>query len=187
MEADTPTERPTTSRDSGHELDIWKHFSASASTDKHTMITTVTWLLGFSIGAVAYAITKLIRSERPPFVEYPGQTVMISVAGMAISALAAYVTLLYAGYASRNWAKADAIAIENKWTDLLPNPGEPVGSNVSSLTKIAWRLGRGVDHQREIPPVFRVFFFGAIAVLTVNLVLFLWAAAALVILPPRSA
>jgi len=148
------------------------------------MITTVIWLLGFGISAVAYAITRLIRSERPPFIEYPGQTVMISVAGIALSALAAYVALLYAGYASRNWAKADAIAIKNGWNDLLPNSGGPVGNNVSSLMKIAWRLGRGVDHQREIPPVFRVFFFGAIAALTVNLVLFLWAAAALIILPP---
>jgi hypothetical protein len=174
----TPGE-PTKLRDDKADLDMWKHFSSSGSTDKHTMITTVTWLLGFGVAAVTYIVTKLITSQRPPVLKYPGQIAIVSFVGAAIAVLAAYVALLYAGYASRNWARADAVA-----GDLPPDGKAPAANNAPRLTKLAWHFGRGVDHTRDIPPVFRVFFFAAIAVFVANLALLLWALAILLSFRP---
>jgi hypothetical protein len=55
-----------TNIDTRCDLEVWKHLSEGASTDKHTMITTVTWLLPFAIGAVANAVTNLVKSEQSP-------------------------------------------------------------------------------------------------------------------------
>jgi hypothetical protein len=159
MATDAVTDVPKNSRDERDNLEIWKHFSSSGSTDKHTMLTTVTWLLGFGAAAITYIVTTLIESQRPPVLKYPWQIAVVSIVGAAIAALAAYIALLYAGYASRNWAKADTIAVANGWLDLLPDSKEPPAGDATRLTRRAWRYGRGVDHARTIPPVFLVFFF----------------------------
>jgi hypothetical protein len=45
---------------------------------------------------------------------------IISMLGISVSISSGYITILYGGYSNRNWQKADDIAENRGWKDLLP-------------------------------------------------------------------
>jgi len=81
-------------------FEIWKFYGEAAGADKNWMINIVTWLFAFSS-----ATTILRAGEVSKFT-----AVILAVLGILFSALAALTALLYGGYATRNWAKADRVA-----------------------------------------------------------------------------
>ena len=77
--------------------------------DKNTMFSTVSWLLALSAGGIGYVVTQRVASTWP-WLERPGPVIVIASLGIMLSLVAAYVTLLYGGYANQNWDPANAIA-----------------------------------------------------------------------------
>ena len=84
-------------------FEVWKYYGGIGAADKDRMIQIVTWLLGFSAAIIGfyYASGKLVE---------PLGKVLLIVIGILVSLLAAFVALLYGGYAAWNWAIADRIA-----------------------------------------------------------------------------
>ena len=90
-------------------------------TDKNTMVTIVSWLLAFAATAIGYIVThKDMIGPTAGEISHPLRMMAVSLLGLVVSGIAGYVTLLYGGYANRNWAKADEIADRRGWLDLLP-------------------------------------------------------------------
>jgi hypothetical protein len=161
-----------------HDFESWKHFAGMGGTDKNTIITTVSWLLGLTATAIGYIVTQLISST-PPRLQHPGKMMVVSLLGLVISGLAGYLTLLYGGYANRNWAKADQIARKRGWLDLLPESSsgdtrEDGKSRPSRLAAIAWRFARPCEPKRELAPVFVVFLFLSILSGLADCVFLIW-------------
>jgi hypothetical protein len=104
-------------RSSAQDLELWKHHASFGGEDKNRMVTITTWLLGFSAAIFWYAVTKLPLSNSGDAL----RIILISILGISISVFAAYISLLFSGYANQNWEKADEIASERHWCDLLPD------------------------------------------------------------------
>jgi MFS family permease len=130
-------------------------------TDKNTMIVTVSWLLGLAAGAIGYVVPHVIGSTAARL-ENPLRIAAVSALGLLLSLVAAYVALLYAGYANRNWAQADMIARKRGWLDLLPEGCAGETTRRKWVAAAAWRLSRPCDPERKLAPVFFVFSFLAI-------------------------
>lgn len=144
------------------DLEAWKHFASTGAIDKNTMITVVSWLLGVGTAPVGYIVTQLITSFVPPKFKEPGQVILLSGMGMLISGIAGYVTLLYGGYANRNWAKAEYFARKRNWRDLLSETDPRYQNHVTredrrGLARIAWTFARHHDPDTELPPVFLAY------------------------------
>ncbi len=93
-------------------FEAWKYYGGIGGADKNRMIQIVTWLLGFSAAIIGfYASGKLT--------EPVGNVLLIGI-GILVSILAAFVALLYGGYAARNWSIADRIACKYDWTEQKP-------------------------------------------------------------------
>lgn len=95
-------------------IQLWQHFASVGGNDKDRMVTAATWLLAFSGAIVGYIVTKGLSSD------HYEASVFLAALGLIVSLLAAFVTLMYGGYANSNWAIADTIAIKRKWYDLIP-------------------------------------------------------------------
>jgi hypothetical protein len=141
------------------DLEVWKHFAGMGGTDKNTMILVVSWLLGLAAGAIGYCVNELSDSPSAGLGQ-PVSVVAVSGLGLILSLLAAYVTLLYGGYANRNWAQADMVARKHGWRDLLPEgcAGEKTRRRWG-LAATAWWFARPCDPERTLAPVFWVFSF----------------------------
>ena len=155
------------------DLEAWKHFASTGAIDKNTMITAVSWLLGVGTAPIGYVVTQLIESFVPLHFKEPGQVVLLLVMGMLISSAAGYVTLLYGGYANRNWARAEYFAKKHDWRNLLPETdaryqGPVPRTDRRGMAGIAWWFARHCDPETELPPVFRVFFFLALVMFVTN-------------------
>jgi hypothetical protein len=92
--------------------------------DKDRMVQITTWLLGFSAGILSLHATGKLTAPWAP--------ILLIVLGILVSALAAFVALLYGGYATWRWAIADQIATAEAkiaeaypWSVLLPTNDLP--------------------------------------------------------------
>jgi hypothetical protein len=179
------------------DIELWKHHASIGGQDKDRMVTIVSWLLGFSAVTLWYIITRLIDSEAI-VLEKPRIAMLVAVLGVGVSILALYISLLYGGYSNQNWEKADKIACDRKWYDLLPPNGsyprhddihkggaEPVpepqglGSRQDGKPHLLNCLPRSwakpSDPKKMLAPVFITFFCLATLSLVLHLVIFVCA------------
>ncbi|RHW23371.1 hypothetical protein D0Z08_30235 [Nocardioides immobilis] len=103
---------------------MWRHFAAFGGEGKNRMVTVTSWLLGLSSALLWYVISRSI-GDRGVRLDEPERALVTASVGMVVSATAGYVALLYAGYANQNWHRADSIAENNRWRDLLPDYPDP--------------------------------------------------------------
>jgi hypothetical protein len=146
-------------------FEVWKYYGGIGGADKDRMIQIVTWLLGFSAAIIGfYASGKL---------QEPLGTVLFIVIGILVSLLAAFVALLYGGYAAWNWSIADQIACNYEWTEQKPdyNPFESVKTR-STATLSLWLAKPCGD---RIAPVFWVFFWVSLGSFIFHVILLLTA------------
>ena len=118
--------------------EVWQHYRSVGEADKDTMIKIVTWLLGFSAGIIGVFATGKLE---PRFAS------VVMVLGMVLSLLAAFTALLYGGYATRNWYKAEQIAeqyggavVKREWPPEVKYPWTsalPLWLSKPSHTKVA--------------------------------------------------
>lgn len=147
-------------------MELWTYFGGVGATDKNTMVTVGSWLLGFSASIAGYLVVNVI-SIHPLFVKEPYQGIFLALLGLIISWVAVYVSLLYGGYTNWNWAKADAIARDQttrypKWKELLPENSKAVVSReptpkLSFFCARAARFGQPCDPTTELAPVFSLY------------------------------
>jgi hypothetical protein len=156
------------------DLELWKHHANFGGEDKNRMVTIASWLLVGSAGMLAYSwenlsfeniniweIKNIAESIRDPV-----KALGFAILGLGVSILAAYISLLYGGYANRNWEKADRIAKNRGWKDLLPSHETSSGY---SLNAIAKRRARDCDPEKTLPPVFKVYFGIAVCLCVLHL------------------
>jgi len=153
----------------------WEHFSSTGGIDKNTMVTVVSWLLGFSGAIIGYIVTQKINPDR--FVlRQPVATLFLAGLGIVTSFAAGFVALLYGGYANRNWGRAHEIARARGWHDLLSEkPSSLRHSRPISLAAIATRLAGPQDCAKKLAPVFLVFMGLAVTSVGFHLTCLLWA------------
>ncbi|HEV8507978.1 MAG TPA: hypothetical protein VGQ53_21395 [Chitinophagaceae bacterium] len=131
-----------------NDLEVWKHFGSTGGSDKNSMIQIVTWLLSLSTAIIGLYATNKFGNR--------SAINILFIVGALVSALAAYIALLYGAYSLRNWAIADRIAEQNHWEKQLPgyNPFEEV--KLGRWTKRVSRLGKPCKD--EVALVFWIFF-----------------------------
>jgi hypothetical protein len=181
-------------RTTNQDLDLWKHHASFGGEDKSRMVVLESWLLGFSAVIIGYFATHLIDPPALRFDE-PLRASIISGLGFFVSLAAAYVVLVYGGYANKNWAYAVALARRHGWTDLRPEskgfcvpkeyPRDPqiswlrhrLGWLRHRLNWWSWRCATSVKPEKALAPVFEIFFGFAFFSLVVNCVLIVWSLA----------
>jgi hypothetical protein len=143
--------------DPAEAIHVWQYFDSVGGTDKNRMVTVSTWLLTFSGGILGYAITQGLKGC------HDWESALLAILGLLISVFSAQITLLYGGYANRNWERADAIARINGWCDLLPEESSRVKSeidrrrlaaNSKSLARWARRRAKPHDPAETFAPIF---------------------------------
>jgi hypothetical protein len=166
-------------------LELWKYFDGMGATDKNTMVTVESLLMGFLAAIIWYVVTNLLAfrslaetaAATGVCVALPGLVITtprsgISLAflGLVISLVAGYVSLLYGGYSNRNWAKAAAIAGKQaqsypKWNELLPENLKVIAQQKTSyFWRWATNFGRPCNPIRQLPPIFCVYTWLAVCV-----------------------
>ena len=153
-------------RDTASDLELWKHFAATGAADKNTMISSVSWLLGFAAALLGFIGKESTGTESSQLIR------LSAFFGVVVSVVAAYISLLYGGYANKNWAKADEIASRNQWTDLVADPTER--STPTKLAALSMRLAHHCDPRMELAPVFSRFFGIAVGTGLVSLGFLIW-------------
>ena len=158
-------------------FEVWKHHASIGGADKDRMIQIATLLLGFSVAIVGFTFKEGIDSGK---VVEPVAVAFLAFAGAIISCACAVMTLLYGGYANRNWAKADQIARDYDWKRLDPNdsPFYQVGESEESPSsrRVAWALehsGPKLPH-KQLAPVFEWFFGLSLLSLLMHLSILGW-------------
>jgi hypothetical protein len=136
----------------------WEHFSSTGGTDKNTMVTVVSWLLGFSSVIVGYMVKEQFKPDSL-VLRQPLPTLFLAGIGFVISIVATFVALLYGGYAKRNWGRADEIAKARGWHDLLHEPARHHGHK---------------DRAKHIAPIFVIFAGVALMSAMVHFSILLW-------------
>lgn len=156
-------------------IELWKHYASTGAADKNTMVTVVSWLLGFSATIIGYIVTHLFKSDSFTFVQ-PWQAFSLAFLGVVISFVAGYVALLYGGYANRNWARADEVAGKSRWVELVPDYStgeqEPDGKTFG-LPGFAVGWSKDCDPHQKLPPVFWLFTWLSLFVFVVHLFFFI--------------
>ena len=160
-------------RNPDQDLELWKHHASFGGEDKSRMVTIASLLLGFSSTILGYFVATLVGPETFALSQ-PIKAIAASAVGIVVSALAAYVALLYGGYANQNWEKADQLAENRGWLDLLPSDKESLGF---ALHAIARRWARPCKPAEGLPPVFTVFVVLAMLSLVAHLTVVLWSVA----------
>jgi hypothetical protein len=155
-------------------LELWRHFADVGRADKNTMVTVTSWLLTFSATIIGYIVTQLVKFNSFAFTE-PPKVFGLALLGSAISFVAMYVALLYGGYAKKNWAKADEIALATGRSDLVPdysNLGRKESESVklSVVPAIAEKLAEPCDPRKTMAPVFLLFAGLALSVFIAHLI-----------------
>jgi hypothetical protein len=133
-------------------------------------VALASWLIGFSAAILGYFLTQLIAPDAFVLKE-PLRAVAVSILGIGVSIVAGYLSLLYGGYANRNWEKADQIADNRGWKDLLPSDQPTYGSGLNLIAK---GLARSCDPKHELPRVFVIFFGIAVFSFALHLALLVW-------------
>lgn len=133
-----------TRRDQALAFDVWKYHASVGGADKDRMVQITTWLLGFSAGILSLHATGKLTAPWAP--------ILLIVLGILVSALAAFVALLYGGYATWRWAIADQIATAEAkiaeaypWSVLLPTNDpikHPAGLSELPLWLVKPRAGK---------------------------------------------
>ena len=144
---------------------VWQHFASAGGADKNRMVTVTTWLLAFSGVILWHLVTKALRGWE---IVRPETALMLATVGIVVSILAVVVVKTYAGYANRNWAKADALAELYEWDDLHP---EKTGSSDviineqlqnahprGIIIRSAWDAAEPTNPWTRWPPIFWWFF-----------------------------
>lgn len=155
-------------REPDQDLELWKHHASFGGEDKNRMVIVSTWLLGGSAAILWYIWTKLICFDPLGF-EEPLRAMGATILGLLLSALAAYVTLVYGGYSNRNWEKAEQIAYRRGWNDLLPTQTDTPSTG---LNEIARKWARPCKPESELAPIFIVFFVSAGLLFVVHCIVF---------------
>jgi hypothetical protein len=148
---------------------VWEHFASVGGHDKDRMISVSTWLLAFSGMILGYSVTEGLSSSK-----YLASA-SLAVLGALVSLLAAYVTLMYGGYANRNWAVADGIASLKKWHFLLPDTQSrslELKEQREGLAKRADKYSRSFNLSKELAPIFTSFWRLALFSLILHIILF---------------
>ena len=128
-------------RSAGEDLEIWKHYASYGGEDKNRMVTIATSLLGGSAVILWYILTKQVNFNDGNLVlREAGISLGVAILGAGVSFLAGYVSLLYGGYSNRNWEKANQIAFNRGWYDLLPKTSNPNCSEKISPTFLLLRF-----------------------------------------------
>jgi hypothetical protein len=135
-------------------FEVWKYYASAGGVDKDRMIQIATWLLGFSAGILSLFATGKLTVPLAVF--------LLLFLGILVSVLAAFVALLYGGYATRNWAIADQIARTYAWPELLPT-----NNPIPQSTACWWAKPR----PGKLAPVFWLFFIASIVSAVVHLFL----------------
>ena len=144
----------------------WQYFASVGGNDKDRMVTASTWLLAFSGAIIGYSVTEGWRSGKY------GAIIILAILGMMVSVLSGCVTLMYCGYANRNWAMADVIADLKGWHDLVPERRSRVSVRLEEKrqtgtpiwpAKWANELSKAEDPLRRLAPIFRWFFWFSVA------------------------
>lgn len=150
-------------------IELWKHYAAFGGEDKNRMVTIASFLLGVSAAVLGVIVSLPMENNEWITFQQPRQAVMISALGIIISGIAAYIVLLYAGYSNQNWRKADAIASDRGWSDLMPPPSQDT-DGLPPLVRVSEKLARPCDPKSNIAPVFSIFSALSILFLLVHLI-----------------
>lgn len=125
-------------------FEAWRTCGATGGSDKNHMIQIVTWLLGFSAAIIGLQVTNGLPDSR------------VALLGVLVSLVAAYVALLYGGYAAWNWSVAYQIAQDWEWRPLQADHDPVAGSRANWQWSVVRRVASPC-HGR-IAPVFWMFF-----------------------------
>lgn len=100
------------------------------------MVTIDSWLLGGSAVMLTYIWNSLISPNSDIKstwdISQPVKALGFAILEMCVSILAAYISLLYAGYANWNWAKAKRTAENREWKDFLPSHEKSLGHSLNA-------------------------------------------------------
>jgi hypothetical protein len=160
-------------------LEIWKHFAQTGGADKERMVTIATWLLSLSATAIGYAATHFIESPWPLEVKASKEAAAaaLAVLGLFVSVVCTIIVLLYAGYTTWNWAKADELARKYRLNELLPEECKAEHASPKRHNRVVFRvitcLARPRDPRSHLAPVFWIFLILAFISLLVHAYL-LW-------------
>jgi hypothetical protein len=153
--------RRRTWNDEGLAFEAWKYCGGIGGSDKDRMIQIVTWLLGFSAAIIGFQATGELKDPS------------VTIFGVLVSLVAAYVALLYGSYAAWNWAIADEIAEAYDWRELHPDHDPTQRSKVGWQRTLVRCLARPC--QGKIAPVFWAFFAVSLVSAVIHCLL-LWCA-----------
>lgn len=142
-------------------FDVWKYYASVGGADKDRMVQITTWLLGFSAGILGLHATGKLTELRA--------ALLLIVLGILVSVLAAFVALLYGGYATWNWAIADQIARTYPWPELSPTNNPIPKSTAGWSAKPALWLAK--PRPGKLAPIFWLFFLVSMASAVIHLVL----------------
>ena len=161
-------------RSGGEDLEVWKRYASFGGEDKNRMVTIATSLLGGSAVILWDIWTEQIHWNSRCKIDFcnlefekPLRALGVALLGMGVSLLAGYISLLYGGYSNRNWERADQIAFNRGWYDLLPPKKTPKGhkdkeavTREGLLNPIATELlARPCEPKKTLAPVFQWFFW----------------------------
>jgi hypothetical protein len=102
---------------------------------------------------------------------------LLSILGVVISSVGAYMALLYAGYANWNWEMADRIARGRGWKDLpweysVVEPSKNISR--SFLARQAKKWARPRDPANELVPIFIVYATVGMATAAFHMGFLIW-------------
>jgi hypothetical protein len=158
-----------------HDIELWKHHAGFGGDDKNRMVGICTWLLGASALMLWYIFRYHLDTTASISLKDPIRPVLLAALGMIVSFLAMCVALLFGGYANRNWQKADQIAKDRGWLDILHDQ-EAVASGcgfLAGLNRLALRATR-CEPEKKLALIFITYAGGATLLLIVHLVVLVW-------------
>jgi hypothetical protein len=152
-------------------FEAWRHHAGAGGDDKDRMVKISSLLLGFSTGIVTLMFNSAVKSD---VLCEPRTAIYLSSFGFIISFISAVLTLLYGGYANRNWAKADQIAEDRKWFRLYPSDS-PIPDLRDHNFLIRFALCESKPRRRtQLAPIFWWFFGLSLISVFAHLTLMTW-------------
>ncbi len=180
-------------------LESWKYYASAGGSDKQTMVSITVWLLAFSAATTGYIVANdlikfsLTKSNCAVSISIPIlniwasfeqanqiKLVIIAIVGFFFSFIALIVVLLYAGYATQNWDKADEIAVKYCFYDLLPEhkilkiydcdrKNERIKHSKKNQLRLE-NLAKLLSKPRDgLAPIFHIFLFLTFLMFVVNI------------------
>lgn len=156
-------------------FEAWRHHAAIGGADKDRMIQIATLLLGFSAAIIGFTFKEAIKNNE---VVEPLAAICLSLIGMVVSVASGVMTLLYGGYANRNWAKADQIAHEAQFSRLEPtdSPFPPEAGSAKRSALVDWALRESEPRTAHVKlaPIFWWFFWLSVVAFAIHLLILVW-------------